>query len=532
VIIGRKGAYRGVHFSPEPFFVIDTAFYLKPKADIDIKWAYYELLTHDINSMDSGSAIPSTSRESFYKLPVRVPQKNEQRAIAHILGSLDDKIELNRKMNETLEAIARALFHSWFVAFDPVRRNIARKERGQPSPNPLPKGEDPSPPSPLPGVEGRMHYRGGYDFSGLVDKARELRNKQTPAETILWEMLRGRQFMGLKFRRQHQIGDYVADFYCHEHQLVIELDGGIHKEKIKKDKKRDEYLCSMGFTVLRFPNNQVLEDPQSVLEQIVAYCVEGGGEGSFPLPVGEGLGEGILPSPSGRRAGDEGCVEAFDALFPDSFEDSELGEIPKGWRVGVIQDLGDVICGKTPPTADKDNYGNDVPFVTIPDMHGKVFITKTEKALSNKGASTQKNKFLPPLSICVSCIATPGLVALTSTYCQTNQQINSVVPSDPNTSLVCYFALRGLGERIRSHGAGGSVLLNLNKGQFSALKVIVPPDKESKAFQEIALPILNRILSNERECETLAAIRDVLLPKLISGELRVTDAEKFLNKVI
>lgn len=120
VIIGRKGAYRGVHYSPEPFFVIDTAFYLKPRIELDLKWAYYELLTQDINGMDSGSAIPSTSREDFYALPVRFPPLSDQKAIADILGTLDDKIELNRRMNETLEGMARALFKSWFVDFDPV----------------------------------------------------------------------------------------------------------------------------------------------------------------------------------------------------------------------------------------------------------------------------------------------------------------------------------------------------------------------------------------------------------------------------
>src|SRR3990172_9000270 len=118
----------------------------------------------------------------------------------------------------------------------------------------------------------------------------------------------------------------------------------------------------MGFTVLRFPNNQVLEDPQSVLEQIVAYCVEGGGEGSFPLPVGEGLGEGILPSPSGRRAGDEGCVEAFDALFPDSFEDSELGEIPKGWRASTVGEDFDLTMGQSPPGETYNEVGDGMPF--------------------------------------------------------------------------------------------------------------------------------------------------------------------------
>ncbi len=132
VIVGRKGAYRGIHFSHEPFFVIDTAFYVEPKEALDPRWIYYTLLTCDINGMDSGSAIPSTSRESFYHLPVHVPPLAEQRAIAHILGTLDDKIELNRRMNETLEAIARAFFKSWFVDFDPVRAKVEGRDPGLP----------------------------------------------------------------------------------------------------------------------------------------------------------------------------------------------------------------------------------------------------------------------------------------------------------------------------------------------------------------------------------------------------------------
>ena len=80
--------------------------------------------------MDSGSAIPSTSREEFYALGVDVPPLPEQRAIAHVLGTLDDKIELNRRMNETLEEMARALFKSWFVDFDPVRAKAALRQNG------------------------------------------------------------------------------------------------------------------------------------------------------------------------------------------------------------------------------------------------------------------------------------------------------------------------------------------------------------------------------------------------------------------
>jgi len=115
VIVGRKGAYRGIHYSSEPFSVIDTAYYLRPITQdvIDVKWAYYELLTKDINSMDSGSAIPSTSRNDFYALPVSLPSLPEQRAIAATLSALDDKIELNNRINKTLEEMAQALFKRW-----------------------------------------------------------------------------------------------------------------------------------------------------------------------------------------------------------------------------------------------------------------------------------------------------------------------------------------------------------------------------------------------------------------------------------
>ena len=128
VIVGRKGAYRGIHYAPDPFFVIDTAFYLKPKVPLDLRWAYYELLTHNINDLDSGSAIPSTCRKTFYALPVKVPSLDEQRAIAAVLGALDDKIESNRRMNETLEAMARAIFRDWFVDFGPTRAKMEGRE--------------------------------------------------------------------------------------------------------------------------------------------------------------------------------------------------------------------------------------------------------------------------------------------------------------------------------------------------------------------------------------------------------------------
>ena len=116
IIIGRKGAYRGVHFSSSPFFVIDTAFYVKPLTNNwDMGFMYNFLLTQDINGMDSGSAIPSTDRYEIYDIGILLPPLSEQKAIAGVLSSLDDKIDLLHRQNQTLEALAETLFRQWFI---------------------------------------------------------------------------------------------------------------------------------------------------------------------------------------------------------------------------------------------------------------------------------------------------------------------------------------------------------------------------------------------------------------------------------
>ena len=105
-ILGRKGAYRGVHYSAVPFSVIDTAFYAKNlhTESLDIKWAYYKFLTYDINSMDSGSAIPSTDRYEIYAIEVEIPDIAEQKRVVKVLECLDQKIAINSKINDNLAA--------------------------------------------------------------------------------------------------------------------------------------------------------------------------------------------------------------------------------------------------------------------------------------------------------------------------------------------------------------------------------------------------------------------------------------------
>ena len=132
VVLGRKGAYRGVEYSANPFFVIDTAYYVVSKAGHDMRWLLYAIKHYKLGEIDDGSPIPSTTRAAVYPRELAVPPRSEQRAIAHILGTLDDKVELNQRMNATLEAMARALFKSWFVDFDPVRAKTEGRDTGLP----------------------------------------------------------------------------------------------------------------------------------------------------------------------------------------------------------------------------------------------------------------------------------------------------------------------------------------------------------------------------------------------------------------
>lgn len=134
VTIGRSGASIGVvSFVESDYWPLNTCLYVTDFLGNDPRFCYYWLKTLDLASYNSGSAQPSLNRNYIYEMPVRIPSDNaEQKVIAHILGTLDDKIQLNRRMNETLEAMARAIFKSWFVDFDPVRAKAEGRDPGLP----------------------------------------------------------------------------------------------------------------------------------------------------------------------------------------------------------------------------------------------------------------------------------------------------------------------------------------------------------------------------------------------------------------
>lgn len=202
------------------------------------------------------------------------------------------------------------------------------------------------------------------------------------------------------------------------------------------------------------------------------------------------------------------------------------GVMPSKWIIGTVNDLAkEIVCGKTPSTKVADYYGSDVPFITIPDMHGNTYTVTTERYLSNYGAASQAKKTLPPNAICVSCIGTAGLVTLVASESQTNQQINSIIPKDEYSPFYIYLLMQTLSEVINNLGQSGSTIVNLNKGQFGKMKAMIPSITDMKAFDDLVSPLFALILENQKENIHLSSVREALLPELMSGELDVSNID-------
>ena len=199
---------------------------------------------------------------------------------------------------------------------------------------------------------------------------------------------------------------------------------------------------------------------------------------------------------------------------------------PVDWIDGAIDDLGaEIICGKTPSTKKPEYYGGTTPFITIPDMHGCVYNVSTERYLSAAGVASQPKKCLPPNTVCVSCIGTAGLVTLVSEESQSNQQINSIVPKQGISAYYIYLLMQTLSEIINKLGQSGSTIVNLNKTQFGKIQVIIPSKNVMQKFDFLCTPLFETILSNQKENIKLSELRDTLLPKLMSGELDVSNID-------
>lgn len=199
------------------------------------------------------------------------------------------------------------------------------------------------------------------------------------------------------------------------------------------------------------------------------------------------------------------------------FEDG----FPKGWTIKRLTDYGRVETGKTPSTEIAENYGGEILFVKTPDMHDNMFIIQTEDKLSGHGHGTQPKKLLPSNSIMVSCIGTAGVVSINAEPAHTNQQINSIVLNNPNELEWLYYTCKSLKETIELFGATGATMTNLSKGKFEKLKVVDPGEELILSYHDKVKSLFDEIKSLMYQNQNLAAQRDMLLPRLMSGKLEV-----------
>jgi len=305
---------------------------------------------HKLLANASQTGVPSIAQPVSYlrTIDIPVPPLGEQRAIACILGTLDDKIELNRRMNRTLEQIARAIFKSWFVDFDPVRAK----------------------------AEGR--------------------------------------------------------------------DSG----------------------------------------------------------------------PPGQIA----------ALFPDGFEETQLGEIPRGWRASTVGEHFRLTMGQSPPGTTYNDTGEGLPFY----QGRKDFRFRFP---SRRIFCTAATRVAEPGDTLVSVRAPVGHVNMASERCAVGRGVAAIRHHSGSRSFT-YYSLHHFGGDFGKFEAEGTVFGAINKKDFESLPFVGPSPEVVALFDRVVSPLDERIEVDEAQSSTLAGIRDALLPKLISGELRVPDAERIVGRAV
>ena len=348
VIVSRKGTL-DVHYSDKPFFVIDTAFFLKPKSELNAKWAYYALKNFNIKKLTSGSGVPSLSRDEFYAEDLFLPTLEYQNKVESILSNIDKKIELNQKMNETLEEIAKTLFKSWFIDFDPVRA----KAEGRPT--------------------------------------------------------------------------------------------GLSKE--------------------------------------------------------------------------------ISDLFPDSFEDSELGEIPMGWSKSVITDIAYKISDKYKKNEDWSNE-KLIDLSRMPSNSISLNSYGRGDELSTSVCKFKKYDFLfgsiRPYFYKAGICPYDG-VSNTSVF------ILRAKKTYDREFIYCYSSSEVTFEKSVQYSDGTKMPI-IKWKDFKEFQFAMPNEDIRKHFSSIINPIVEKIICNIEGQEILSKLRDTLLPKLISGELKISDAENMVEE--
>lgn len=213
----------------------------------------------------------------------------------------------------------------------------------------------------------------------------------------------------------------------------------------------------------------------------------------------------------------------FEPFKDEEFEESELGLIPKGWRVGKLSDVGEIIGGGTPSKSKPEYYSKKgIPWITPKDLsiNKNKYISRGEIDISELGLRESSARLMPKGTVLFSSRAPIGYIAIAKNAVTTNQGFKSVVPFENISSEYIYLLLKNSINEIESR-ATGSTFKEISGGEMKKVPIILPPKEIIRKFNEIATTLGKIQASLEDENNILMSIRDTLLPKLMSGEIRV-----------
>ena len=365
VITGRYGTIGTVYYVDDDFWPLNTTLYVRNFKGNDPRFVSYFLRGLDFHAYSDKAAVPGLNRNDLHQANVLFPPLPEQRAIAATLGALDDKIELNRKMNATLEAMARALFRDWFVDFGPTRAKMAQSASG----------------------------------------AKTANDARAPTlSPDLW------------------------------------------------------------------------------------------------------------------------------SLFPDRLDDEGK---PEGWEVSTIGDEVRVVGGSTPSTKEPDFWDGGINWATPKDLSNLAapVLLETSRTITEPGLAKISSGLLPVGAVLLSSRAPIGYLAIAEVPVAINQGFIGMICDKRISNVFAWLWTLENMEAILAK-ANGSTFQEISKGNFRPLPVVVAPAPILQAFETVAQPLYQRIAQNERESRTLAQTRDLLLPRLMSGALRVAGAERRLENIV
>ena len=220
-------------------------------------------------------------------------------------------------------------------------------------------------------------------------------------------------------------------------------------------------------------------------------------------------------------------------VFPDRLVESELGEIPEGWEMQPLSELLTIIGGGTPKTSIEDCWGGDIPWFSVVDTPpaSDVFVVATEKNITTQGLAGSSARLIPKGTTIISARGTVGNLAIAGCDMTFNQSCYGLRGTGGAGDYFVYLTAQEMVDQFKSM-AHGSVFSTITRQTFEAIRRPVPPPGVLTVFEGLVRGWFDAILSSVVESRSLAQLRDTLLPKLISGQLRVPDAERIVGAAI